>query len=97
MTWDLIKQGTLLATLTLDYKDQPWFNCKFHPTPAFLEYEQVFNKLSSLVSGEDWLTYEEYYELEFMPMSIHLQERESGAIIKDYQIHISKGKARFKY
>ena len=95
--WELTKNGTLLATLTLDYVDHPWFNCNFYPTPSFQNFKPVFEKLSELSADEDWMAYEEYFELEFMPMHIILQERPSGNTIREYELYIDDGKAWFRY
>lgn len=77
--------------------NQPWFNCNFYPTPAFQEYRPMFEKLSELSEEEDWMAFEEFYELEFMPMHIYLHEQPSGVIIKEYLLHIENGRAWFRY
>jgi hypothetical protein len=85
---DLYRGGVRLGKLTLTDTDQPWYNGRFDPAPAFADVKPLFDELNALLDADrfDDPRTEELYEAIAAP-GLRLVW-EDGTVADEMLIHI---------
>jgi hypothetical protein len=98
-SWQLKRGETVVATLTLDYVDQPWFHCHFTAGPAWESIRPSVEEWTQATLERDapdvlriphaWKTVKD--------LGLILVPLDGTPPIEDFFLHVDDATARFRY
>ncbi|WP_432094057.1 hypothetical protein [Streptomyces sp. bgisy100] len=88
---------TLLGSLVLDRFDQPWFHCRFSPTPAWEPVRPTVEAWTRAVERGDGDDHELTAALEAVDaLRLSLVPAPHSGPIHDFLLHVEGDEARFR-
>ena len=94
-TFELREGDVLVGTLYEYSLDFPWVLCRFEPTPAFADLENLFAEETSLLKAEKWEESQTVYnEIE---RRVKLINPDDPSMIEAFVLHIDGDEAWFRY
>jgi hypothetical protein len=95
--WRLMRGSDDLGTLTAVSVDQPWFECRFTPTDAFVAVRPLFDDELRLLEAGEMESWTAAWE-RIAALILSLEPMERGDLVENFLLHVyHDGRARLRY
>ncbi|MBK3557204.1 hypothetical protein JHN55_11820 [Streptomyces sp. MBT56] len=91
--WQLLNNGTLVGTITVDDAGMPWQRGRFLPAPAFSQFRPWLDELNTILEVDEFERFDEAYDRIEGALTL---VSSTGPVV-DFFLHIDQNRACFRW